>query len=223
MRFRNLPPKLREFGSFFGDLVKTFAVVNLGMTYGYSFSICVGPSMLPTISERGDIVFIDHISYIIFRKDYKRGDVVISVSPNDPHRAVCKRITGIEGDIIPTNRSNSFFDLQEVVIVPRGHVWLAGDNPSNSTDSRQYGPVPIGLIQGRVVAKTTFTEFFKRPFAFVSSGLPPYLKNNNASTSTKNSSIVSSPNDDLEGIVRHTDKSNSNSQKDSKNNESAET
>ena len=30
--------------------------------------------------------------------------------------------------------------------VPRGHVWLEGDNKMCSLDSRNYGPVPAGLI-----------------------------------------------------------------------------
>ena len=34
--------------------------------------------------------------------------------------------------------------------VPKGHVWLSGDNVDNSVDSRTYGPVPYGLILGRV-------------------------------------------------------------------------
>lgn len=37
--------------------------------------------------------------------------------------------------------------------IPRGHVWLEGDNPENSMDSRNYGPVPAALVQGRVVGR----------------------------------------------------------------------
>jgi len=37
--------------------------------------------------------------------------------------------------------------------VPSGHLWLEGDNPDNSTDSRTYGPVPAALVRGTVVAK----------------------------------------------------------------------
>jgi len=33
--------------------------------------------------------------------------------------------------------------------VPKGHVWVQGDNIYDSRDSRQFGPVPYGLIQGR--------------------------------------------------------------------------
>ncbi|CEH16724.1 related to imp1-mitochondrial [Ceraceosorus bombacis] len=41
----------------------------------------------------------------------------------------------------------------QYVTIPAGHVWLAGDNTSSSSDSRYYGPVPIALIKGSVVAR----------------------------------------------------------------------
>jgi signal peptidase I len=33
--------------------------------------------------------------------------------------------------------------------VPAGHVWLAGDHRDRSSDSRVFGPVPVGRIKGR--------------------------------------------------------------------------
>lgn len=41
----------------------------------------------------------------------------------------------------------------KVIFVPKGHVWLEGDNSENSIDSRTYGPVPIGLIQSRAILR----------------------------------------------------------------------
>ena len=41
------------------------------------------------------------------------------------------------------------------VQVPQGHVWLQGDNPINSTDSRHYGPVPYALLRGRAFLKVS--------------------------------------------------------------------
>lgn len=29
-------------------------------------------------------------------------------------------------------------------------MWLEGDNPSNSTDSRTYGPIPLAMVRARV-------------------------------------------------------------------------
>jgi hypothetical protein len=61
---------------------------------------------------------------------------------------VCKRVIGLPGDeITPPGWSS------QRVVVPPDCVWLEGDNPLNSVDSRYYGPVPARYIYGRVVAR----------------------------------------------------------------------
>jgi hypothetical protein len=42
---------------------------------------------------------------------------------------------------------------QQMIQVPDGHCWMEGDNLPWSKDSRDYGPVPLGLIKGKVVAR----------------------------------------------------------------------
>ena len=39
------------------------------------------------------------------------------------------------------------------VRVPPGSVWLQGDNARNSTDSRDYGPVPEEMLLGRAMVR----------------------------------------------------------------------
>ena len=39
--------------------------------------------------------------------------------------------------------------------MPPGHVWVEGDNKKRSYDSRHFGPVPYGLIKGRVLFKVS--------------------------------------------------------------------
>jgi signal peptidase I len=46
-----------------------------------------------------------------------------------------------------------FRGADEDIVVPAGKVWLQGDNVRNSTDSRNYGAVPLPLITGRVFFK----------------------------------------------------------------------
>jgi len=42
---------------------------------------------------------------------------------------------------------------KELIRVPRGHVWIQGDNLSNSIDSRNYGAVPEATLKGRVLGR----------------------------------------------------------------------
>ena len=44
-------------------------------------------------------------------------------------------------------------EKKEMVTVPEGHLWLEGDNPIYSIDSRHYGPIPIKSVRGRLVAR----------------------------------------------------------------------
>lgn len=37
--------------------------------------------------------------------------------------------------------------------VPQGHCYIIGDNLKWSRDSRDYGPLPLALIRGKVIAK----------------------------------------------------------------------
>jgi signal peptidase I len=42
---------------------------------------------------------------------------------------------------------------QATITVPKDHVWVEGDNPLCSIDSRHYGPLPISSLRGRVVVR----------------------------------------------------------------------
>jgi len=43
--------------------------------------------------------------------------------------------------------------LAEGLVIPDGHIWVEGDNPWNSSDSRNYGAIPASLIMGRVLLR----------------------------------------------------------------------
>ncbi|CAM9150229.1 unnamed protein product, partial [Ectocarpus fasciculatus] len=121
--------------------------------YACSLAQCVGPSMLPTFRETGDLVLVDRFMRHIIKRVYSKGDIVIAWAPYDPEKLVCKRIGGCAGDTVKREYKIGNRTIRSDVIVPPGHVWLLGDNPDNSKDSRHYGPVPEQLISGRVVAK----------------------------------------------------------------------
>ncbi len=98
--------------------------------------------MEPTI-QSNDLIIVERLSPQL--EQLHSGDIVVLRSPQNPLQHICKRITGTAGDRIGTG-------VMEVK-VPKGHVWLEGDNHDNSTDSWSYGPVPIALIHGRAFYK----------------------------------------------------------------------
>ena len=75
-----------------------------------------------------------------------------------------KRVIGMPGDFVsvltPGKRPEQLEDMdavggelrEEIIQVPEGHCWIAGDNLDWSRDSRVYGPVPLALVKGKVVA-----------------------------------------------------------------------
>lgn len=93
---------------------------------------------------------VEHVSPIADR--LRRGDVVTCVSPDNPKEHVCKRILAMESEkVVVYDRFH--YPHKKLIKVPEGHVWLQGDNPAVSKDSRMYGPVPRALVKGRVVVQ----------------------------------------------------------------------
>jgi len=124
--------------------------VHVFQTYIAELTMCIGPSMLPTFNVSGDVVVMEHITP--YRGRLCQGDVIVARSPTDHTQTVCKRILAMEGDTILVQEGRHLAEGNSVTI-PKGHVWLAGDNTANSTDSRMYGPVPLVLVKGRVIYK----------------------------------------------------------------------
>jgi len=100
---------------------------------------CDGDSMKPAMGD-GDWVLVHR-----FMEKIKRNDVVFLRSPQDPREFLIKRVTKLEGEDISRDIAGA------KPWVPRGHVWLEGDNKAESLDSRVYGPVSQGLISGKVL------------------------------------------------------------------------
>lgn len=59
----------------------------------------------------------------------------------------------IDGNQINNQTASQRTFRSRLIHVPKGHVWLEGDNSENSLDSRNYGPVPAGLIVSRAIVR----------------------------------------------------------------------
>ncbi|PPQ89590.1 hypothetical protein CVT25_012335 [Psilocybe cyanescens] len=135
--------------------------VHLFTTYVGRVSFMAGPSMLPTLAVGGELVIEDLITYRLFPSKMARGDLLIVKSPIEPKKMVCKRLIGLPGDIVCVDPTGQIFPSTEHIVVPKGHIWISGDNAAASRDSRMYGPVPIGLVKGRAFARIWPLKSFK--------------------------------------------------------------
>ncbi|KDP24462.1 hypothetical protein JCGZ_25026 [Jatropha curcas] len=131
-----------------------FTVGIIGLTVADRYASIVpvrGNSMSPTLnpgtstfwgSLTDDRVLVE--KFCLRKYEFSHGDVVVFRSPNNHKEKLVKRIIGLPGEWIGTIHSN------DVVKIPEGHCWVEGDNWHCSADSKSFGPIPLGLINGRV-------------------------------------------------------------------------
>ena len=139
-------------------LVKTFLV--------QAFYI-PSPSMTPTLHV-DDRVLVNKLSYDIH--GVHRGDIIVFKSPQPaPEKDLIKRVVGLPGETVEGRDGHVVVNGKElkesylpaevttstfgpVTLAPH-HYWMMGDNRTNSSDSRVFGPLDESLIIGRAFVK----------------------------------------------------------------------
>lgn len=135
-----------------------------------------GPSMRPNF-HTGERVIVNEILYDI--RSPKRGEVIVFHVPSEGRDFIKRVIgvagdkVKVEGDVVTVNgqpvnetyiqgaideahKNNALYNNKDFPneqfpdgTVPAGHIFVMGDNRSDSTDSRMLGYVPLGDIVGR--------------------------------------------------------------------------
>ncbi|EMR88179.1 putative mitochondrial inner membrane protease subunit protein [Botrytis cinerea BcDW1] len=129
--------------------LKSLFIYHLFHTYFYSLETGSGPSMLPTISVSNDWFLISRA----YRRgrDVQVGDIVSFESVVEPGQKAFKRVLGLEGDCVMMGTPGS--GETQMIRIPEGHCWVVGDNLEWSRDSRMFGPIPMALIKGKIIAR----------------------------------------------------------------------
>ncbi|MFZ5965622.1 MAG: signal peptidase I [Bacillota bacterium] len=133
----------------------------------FGFTIVQGYSMYPTLNNN-DKLFVNKISY--FFHPPKTGDIVIFHPPLKDYQDdfFIKRVIGIENDEFSIENGKLYINgelIHEGYLngdpyqdktyqitsgkVPKGMIFVMGDNRNDSNDSRCFGYVPISSIEGK--------------------------------------------------------------------------
>jgi signal peptidase I len=157
------------------NLIDLFELIIIGgavfaFTYIFAGQLLrvTGDSMLPNFHD-GEQIVAEKVT--VKFENLKRGDIVIFQHPSNPDRLIIKRVIGLPGETIklvngqifingqilkepylttesPTLSGNYIKDNVLYTIPTDAYIFL-GDNRSNSTDSRDWGPINKNLVVGK--------------------------------------------------------------------------
>ena len=121
-----------------------------------------GSSMEPSLHD-GEMVVVNRLAYRWSAPS--RGDIVVFRFPLDPSRRFIKRVIGLPGDSLEARDglmyvNGTALDEPYIAAAPRyDGAWLVqadelfvlGDNRNNSSDSQNWGPLPMAEVIGKAV------------------------------------------------------------------------
>lgn len=130
--------------------VLVFAVFFL---MNFTTVVVSGPSMLPTF-KTGRKLLASRAYWLV--GDLHHDDIVV-IREKDPNAGTgyfIKRVYRLEGEAVDTvnsPRAPLWTLAQGQYVVPKGMVYVLGDNREVSSDSREFGPVERSRIIGKVI------------------------------------------------------------------------
>lgn len=151
-------------------------LISFALVFGFVRPVVASPfyvgseSMVPTL-QVWDRLLINKLAYDF--EEPERGDIVLFRDPEGGEEPLIKRVIGLPGDriavrggrlILNGERQKESYVAGKTCIryqpktcsfgpitVPKGHVFVMGDNRAHSYDSRFFGPVVEENLIGEVL------------------------------------------------------------------------
>jgi signal peptidase I len=151
-------------------------LISFALVFGFVRPVVASPfyvgseSMVPTL-QVWDRILINKLAYDI--EGPERGDIVLFRDPEGGEEPLIKRVVGVPGDKIAVRGGKLFLDGEPQkepyvagktciryqpktcsfgpVTIPKGHIFVMGDNRAHSYDSRFFGPVPEEALIGEAL------------------------------------------------------------------------
>ncbi len=162
-------------------VIRTFVIQAFKIPSGSMIpTLLVGDHILVNKFLLGTPVDVPFTNINLFRmpglRYPQRGDIVVFKYPEDPKRDFIKRVIGIGGDVVESKDKTIYVNgrmliepyVQHVdsdikprdadrrdnfgpVVVPKGSVFVMGDNRDQSYDSRYWGFVDDSQVKGKAI------------------------------------------------------------------------
>ncbi|KAG2554763.1 mitochondrial inner membrane protease subunit 2-like isoform X1 [Panicum virgatum] len=129
---------------------KNVMAVLLGITISdryVTLASVTGESMHPTFTAANNVLQGDFVlaeKRCLEKYEFSHGDVILFKCPSNHKELFVKRLIALPGEWVQLP------GYPKVTKIPEGHCWVEGDNAARSWDSRAFGPIPLGLVEGRV-------------------------------------------------------------------------
>lgn len=153
---------IASFFDFMQGIVVFLAMLVMVYLFLFSPQEINGSSMFPTFVDK-ELLITNKIVYKLHTPN--RGDVVIFKSPSNKEIDYIKRVIALPGETLLLKNSTyyvngnkleeqyigsdvytsagSYLKENEEVTIPEGMYFVSGDNRQHSSDSREFGPIPL--------------------------------------------------------------------------------
>ncbi|MGC8667433.1 MAG: signal peptidase I [Chthonomonadales bacterium] len=130
------------------------ALLTILMVSTFRVAVVHGSSMAPTFVDGQMVV----VSRILWPRGIRRGNVVLIRRGNS---VLIKRVFRLPGEVLDRKTAARFTAAMDFfeptgkhdapLRVPKGQIVVLGDNLAVSDDSREFGPVPLRDVLGKVL------------------------------------------------------------------------